>query len=42
MQANRHEDLKLLYNLFARVNALDKLKVAWNAYIKVPYCIHLE
>jgi cullin-4 len=35
MVNHRHEDLRRMYTLFTRVGALDKLKVQWNAHIKV-------
>lgn len=34
MKDPRTEDLARMYNLLARVGALDKLKAAWNAWIK--------
>ena len=34
MKDPRTEDLARMYNLLARVTALDKLKAAWNAWIK--------
>jgi cullin-4 len=34
MELNRKEDLKRMYALFGRVNALEKLKIQFNTYIK--------
>jgi len=38
MNERRHQDLARMYQLFARVGGLDKLRIAFNVYIKKVGC----